>query len=180
MQKYELAALLTKYKVDINLFGVGKAKTLDHLLKEVNSGEAELTKCNGELLRRLSVLNITVLAQHKADRYRLIEDRQIFKDGRERRRQLSASLSEKLQEDEGLLAACKRALKEEIGVSVYTHTTNATTSVERVESPSFPGITTEYNLSHVEVLIDPSEYRKDGYTEEQKDKTTYFVWLKVN
>ena len=166
---------LTKYGIDVSKFGKGEAKTIGHLLGEVESGESELIERNGELVRCLRVLNINVFADIQGMRHRLVESRQDFSDGRTRERKLSASISEKLHKDEGSEDSIGRALEEEIGVKNFKIISPTQETVETVDSPSFPNLSSEYSIQTVDVLLDPSEY-KDRYQEVQKDKTTYFVW----
>jgi len=165
--------------VDLSLFGKGKAKSLADLLEEVANGETTLSEENGRIVRRISVITINVFVDLNGDRYCLVEDRQIFDDGRERRRNLPSSLSEKIHQNEDVLTAVSRALQEEIGVNEFTLLIpNPHKRIERNESPSFPGIFSEYTLHGVDVVISPSEY-KEKYQEREKDLVTHFKWVRV-
>ncbi len=170
----ELKALLLKHGINLSDFGKGKAKTLEHLLTEVQDGEAQLIERDGELIRHLEVLNIDVISEVGGIRW-LVEDRQEFADGRRRKRDLPASVSEKLHAGEEPLNAVTRALKEELGISKFKISSPFSRKVESLESPSFPGLMSEYVLHKVDVLIDPTEH-KPTYEERQADKTTFFVW----
>lgn len=169
---------LLQRHVDFTRFGIGSAKKLTDLLEEVEKGETILLEENGRLVRQVSVVTINVFVDVNGDLYRLVEDRQVFDDGRLRRRNLPSSISEKLHRDEDVLIAISRALKEEIGVSEFTILTSApSTSVEKKESSSYPGIVSYYALTKMDVLIALSEYKAEGYQETENDLTTYFVWV---
>lgn len=170
----KLKAKLFEYGIDIMRFGTGSAKSLNDLLMEIENGEAELVEWDGQLIRLLAVLDINVFTDVGGRRC-LVEDRQEFVDGRVRRRNLSASVSEKLHKGENPSEAVARALEEELGVRQFRTLSSADEVVETHESPSFPGLMSEYLVYRVEVLIDPAEY-KDTYQEVQSDKATYFIW----
>ena len=96
--KSHLVELLKSHNIDYGKWGTGTTKTLDHLVDEVIKGETVLVENEqGELVRKLAVLWIEV-THHVADGrvYKLKETHQIFKDGRERRRNLKTSIAEKL------------------------------------------------------------------------------------
>lgn len=174
MNLEDLKTKLGEYGIDTAQFGRGKAKTLEHLLGEVESGESELAERDGKLVRRLAVLNISVFTDI-GGRRRLVEDRQEFADGRVRRRELESSVSEKLHRGEDPLESIGRALEEELGIRKFRILSPLTDAVETGESPSFPGLLSEYLVYKIEVLIDEAEY-KDEYRETQVDKSTFFAW----
>lgn len=129
----------------------------------------------------------------------LREEKQVFNDGRERRRKLGgASFREKLEvKIEGYNAALLRGLKEElpeifaiqnedisliprypffrIDMEVIKHVVDE----ESNYVPSFPGLENHSREYHYTWLIDPRAYSSDGYQSKEKDKTTYFIWEKV-
>lgn len=178
MNEEQLVALLQKHAIDTTRFGTGSAKTLTHLLAEIVCGETLLVEVDGRLVRRVSVLGVDVFADIDCSRVHLVEDRQVFTDGRERRRKMPTSISEKLHQGEDVLAAVTRALGEEIGISKFLLLTPIPhPRTEPEDSPSYPGILSEYTKYEVDVLIASSEYRVEGYQEIQPDKTTYFVWV---
>jgi hypothetical protein len=179
MTKQQLILLLQQYGIQLDCFGQKNAKSLDHLLTEIGDGETILAEQDGRLVRKVSVLGVDVFANINDSAQHLIEDRQVFVDGRVRRRQMPTSISEKLHQSEDVYDAVARALEEEIGVRKFTLlTTTPKTRVEVEDSPSYPGILSEYTKYEVEILLDSSEYCSDGYREVQKDKTTHFVWEK--
>ena len=176
MTLQQLTDLLLSHNVQIAAFGTGSAKTLAHLLKEVQSGEAVLEDDgNGRLMRRVTVLGINVFVEHAGARLRLTEDRQVFIDQRVRSRSLPTSIAEKLQPGEDVVLAVGRALDEELSIKHFTLLTRPQERTEVKESPSYPGISSTYTTYEVSVLIAPHEYKAE-YQEVQPDKTSYFVW----
>lgn len=180
--KMELVNKLNEYKVPYENWGTGAAKTLDHLVKEVLKGESILEENEkGELVRKLAVLWVNVF--HKTpngETYRLKEEKQIFKDGRERRRELEGSIAEKLQAGEQPDdSSITRALKEELDINSTVSSEAKGEDVTKSDSPSFPGLGMEMKNHHFDVEIDDKEFKPGGYTENQPDKDTYFVWEKV-
>jgi hypothetical protein len=179
MKLEELTSMLKVHGIDTDSFGKGGAKTLEHLHGEVEGGEAVLEVEGGQLLRKLRVLNVDVW-HHLPDgaRLHLIESQQIFKDGRIRKRSLTTSISEKLLANELVQDVVVRAMQEELGITTFEVLGDIVDlPTEKVVSPSFPGLTSEYQVCRCKVLLDESEYKEGGYIEKQKDKDTYFVWV---
>lgn len=167
--------------VDTSLWGTGQAKTLEHLQKEIESGETILiTGETGELLRRVVVGGADIYYQSPdGKRYRLKEDRQVFKDGRERQRDLGQAVSEKMKPDEDPKDAMIRGIEEELGISGEIALTEIGTDVEQVTSPSYPGLESEYIRHKFQAILADEQYNPEGYVEKQSDKSTFFVWEEV-
>jgi hypothetical protein len=174
--------LLKKFDIDQSGFGRGNAKTIDDLEKEIANGECALVEKGGLLVRYVHILNIDVFAKIEGRRLYLREIRQKFADGRIRERKLPASLSEKLAlTEKNYSQAIERTLTEEIQVQKFSML-SAPQKKPLVIEPSmdYPGILTEYKIIFVAILINPIEYKPDGYREIQTDKTTFFEWSEFN
>jgi hypothetical protein len=179
MTKSQLAILLRRNGIDLDQFGRGRAKSLRDLLEEVRTGEASLIEKGGQLTRRVRVIGIDVFAYIDGRAKLLVEDRQVFADGRERRRSLH-SVSEKMLPKEDVPAAISRALYEELGIPQFSVLSAAPDVPNKLDrSPSYLGLLTEYETHHAKVRIDALQYRADGYFEVQRDMTTYFVWVEA-
>lgn len=167
--------------IDTSSWGTGQAKTLAHPQKEIESGETVFTIGEtGKLLRRVVVGGADVYYQSPdGKKYRPKEDRQVFKDGRERRRDLGQAVSEKMKPDEDPKDAMIRGVQEELGISGETTLTETGTDVQRVTSPSYPGLESEYILHKFQTILADEQFDPEGYVEEQSDKNTYFVWEEV-
>jgi hypothetical protein len=180
-KKQEVVALLQKHNVPVDKWGQGGTKTLEHLLTEVDQGEALLVENEaGELTRELTVADVEV--RYMADdgsEERLMEAEQVFTNGQTRSRNLPTSLSEKLKPGEDIEQSVIRAVQEELGIeddltAKYDKLEETTT-----DSPSFPGLKSTYKAYYYTVHLNKDQYRAEGYQERQPDKTTYFVWVKV-
>lgn len=108
----------------------------------------------------------------------LFEDRQEFKDGRVRRRGL-VGLSEKMKPDENPLLSAKRALAEELSFNSAGDIDDL--GIERVDqqSPSYPGLPTEYLIHNMKTELPANAYNPEGYVEKQSDKSTFFIWKEI-
>jgi hypothetical protein len=180
-QKPQVVDTLKAHQIPIETWGTGKAKTVDHLVKEVVEGEAVLTTTEtGELVRQISVIGMDVF--HKgADgkTYKLVEDKQVFKDGRERRRELPTSMGEKVQPGEDLDEAAVRAVREELGVEGDLPVEHVNTTRKVRESNSYPGLNGEYVIHDYRSWLTSEQFKQEGYIERQADKDVYFVWREI-
>lgn len=180
-KKEELEKRLQKHGIPVGRWGEGAAKTFEHLFQEVISGESILESSNDALLRKFKVVGVDVLFKDMNGKiFRLKEEKQVFTDGRERRRDLATSLAEKIKPDEEPTTAARRAVLEELGIS--THQELKSTGNFHVSKPStsFPGINSDYNAFMYVIELIPSQFKPEGYIEVQKDKKTYFVWEEQN
>jgi hypothetical protein len=169
---------LTAASIPLHEWAQGSAKTLAHLLKEVNEGESQLSiGSNGEMRRQVTVVGMDVLhTDAQGNVYILREDRQEFADGRTRQRNLLNSLGEKMQTGEDPVAAAERALLEELGIREVTGLYHLGDE-ETTHSPSsYPGLQSHYKTHGFAAVIPAESFVADGYIEEQADKTNYYVW----
>ncbi len=186
LQKIELTASTLKTQlgnagIDISVWGTGKAKTIDHLKKEIDEGETILeTNESGELIRLLTVAGADIYYMSKdGKQYRLKEEKQIFKDGRERQRNLEQAISEKIKPVEDPDIAIIRGIKEELGIESEINLEKIESTKNTVESPSYPGLKTEYSIHKFKAVLNDEQFNPDGYTEIQDGITTYFIWEEI-
>lgn len=167
--------------INIELWGKGTAKTLDYLEKEIEAGETELIfGKNGELLRKVVVTGADVLyTSPEGKKYRLREDKQVFKDGRERHRDLGRAVSEKMKSNEDPEQAIVRGIQEELGITGPIKAVATGTEIENIDSPSYPGLSSQYTTHEFEVNLSKEQFKLDGYVEVQAGLTTYFVWEEI-
>ena len=132
----------------------------------------------GIWVRELKAIEVRVFHRSlDGNTYILKEDRQVFKDGRVRRRGFSW-VAEKMEKDENSFMAAERAIKEELGLlspfaSWPEHIDN---EVFEQKSRSYPGLMTEYSIDRFKVYLTPEQFVPEGYVEEQENLTTFFVW----
>ena len=161
--------------------GQGAAKTVSHLLSEIQNGDCELVEENNGLIRRVHVVNLSVSAQFDGKIHTLIEDRQVFNEGTSqerirKRRDLGGAVSEKIHSSEDPDAAVPRAIHEELGIEGNVNFNKTRSEDIDRDSPSFPGLRTQYRAHYYSATLTGDQIHKKGYKEVQPDKTTYFVW----
>lgn len=179
----QLMDVLVRANIPVEEYGIHAAKTVLHLLSEINEGEAHVTMNeNGELLRELNVLWVDVLCElSNGDVYVLEEDRQEFKDGRVKRRNLDSSIGEKLKPDEDPQEAVERALQEELGVENAVEVLHHIGYDERTFIPdAFPGLESTYRMHKFVTVIAEDAFIPEGYIEVQADKTNYYTWRLIH
>lgn len=173
----ELERILQAAGIDTTLWGKGKAKSIAQLQAEIDSGETILVVENGQLMRRVVIggANIYHLSSD-GKTYRLKEERQVFRNGSIRQRNLGQAVSEKMHHDEEPLLAMIRGIREELGLDGEFLIKATGIDEPFVDSPSYPGLPTRYMRHQFEVWLTEQQFNPDGYQEKQEDKTTYFVW----
>lgn len=146
--------------IDISQWGTRQAKTLAHLQREIESGETILVSGKeGKLLRKVVVGSADVYyVSPGGKKYRLKEDRQVFKDGRERRRDLGQAVSEKMKPDENPRDTMIRGLKEELGIGGNITITERGADEELLTSPSYPGLQSQYIRHKFEVILSDEQF----------------------
>ena len=129
----ELEEKLEWAGIDMSHFWIGKAKHLHSLLKEIQDLETELIiDDSGNVVRKVRIVGAYIYyICSQGTKYFLKEDRQIFTDGRERRRSFPVSLAEKCSKQEDSLVAIIRGIKEELGISDDLHIKDVSSRRER-------------------------------------------------
>ncbi len=182
-EKLRIAKLLHAHGIDTASWGEGGAKTLDHLVVEVLAGECQLVAHEEGLVREVAIAE-AVITHELPDGtvLQLYEQKQVFSDGRERRRHdlEDVSISEKLSVGEDSLQGVRRGMQEElqVGEGLTVVGRGNLQEIER-DSPSFPGLKSLYSVVTFSVTCSPAAYRPEGYREIQEDKTTYFAWKQL-
>lgn len=175
-----LNARLESFGIDTSTWGTGEAKTLRNLHEEIAQGETALVESAGKLLRRVTGSAADVYySAPDGTKYRLKEEKQVFKDGRERTRTSQLAVSEKFKPGEDPRAAIIRGIEEELGVSGALEPEDIGTETEIKDSQSYPGLETEYIRHEFKVELSEDQFNPNGYVEVQSGKSTYFVWEKV-
>lgn len=182
MDRLELLAFLYEHGVTVDGWGKGKAKTVDHLLQEMNSGEARITKVGNQLIREAEGVVVHTYFDLRGKVLKLTEDKQVFRDGRMKPRGIEHAPAEKMRPGENTFEALRRAFHEELGfdedeASRLVFDFKSKTVKGPVPSESFPGLITLYTLHEFETWLPTHLYKPGGYVEYQEDKITYFVWV---
>lgn len=171
---------LRETNVPLELWGKGKAKTLNHLVGEISREAINIffDEKKERWVREVGSVEIHVFYESpEGITCFLREDRQVFKDGRERKRDFPW-IGEKMEKGENSLSASIRGVWEEIGLVPPFASGPSFTGNKKVEreSNSYPGLISRHSVSCFEVHLTPEQFEPEGYVEKQEDKTTYFVW----
>ena len=174
----EVEHILREGGINTANWGTGTAKTTAHLHKEIQEGETILSLTpDGKITRSVRVAWVDVLYfDEQGSIYHLVEDRQEYRDGRMRKRQLDSSLGEKLKRDEDPGTGALRALDEELGIQSFK-ALHAISCDKTTHIPdSYPGLLTDYDTYTYVAILDESSFKPEGYVEVQADKTNYYTW----
>jgi len=171
---------LSSFGVRYHLWGTGESKTLKHLIDELAKGEATLVIVDHTLIWT-SVCSSVLLTYGP---FTLVEDRQVFSDGRTRSRpqHFGTSVNEKLKPGEDPYLGAVRALSEELGIELTPLdilTYKGPKEVGPAPSQSYPGLLSRFTRHEYLWEIPHGFYKPEGYVEVQPDKTTYFLWKKL-
>ncbi|GAA3778992.1 NUDIX domain-containing protein [Streptomyces phyllanthi] len=144
----ELQEWLRSNGIPYESWDIGAVKSVRNLWDEIASGEATLSE--DPPLRRVSVVSVVV----RTGGGQLTEVAQLMANGAVRER--NSPPSEKMKPGETAIAAALRCLAEELGVREADATVDPrslSVAVERVASPSYPGLPGEYRLHTVEAQV---------------------------
>ncbi len=178
-QILEITNRLKSHGIPVERWGLGMAKTIAHLAKEIIEGETVITVENGEILRKVKLTHVDVRHVVNGVGLQLVEDRQEFKGGRKRRRRITG-VTEKMKPGEGPISSAKRALLEELGINYKDKIESLGFEEKTRMSPSYPGLITKYSKYKMRVNLPNSAFRPEGYIEKQPDKRTFFIWEEIN
>jgi hypothetical protein len=172
-----LEEYLLRFGIPLEKWGKGYAKTLSHLLKEIESGECTILEEGVNLLREIEFAMCEMFYHDGKNLFKLIEEKQVFNDGRTRIRDKESSVSEKMMIGEDPLESLIRGVEEELGIILDESQIEEEGDVKKIESSqSFPGLITKYSGHNFTCFLNQNQYNPTGYVEVQKDKSTYFIW----
>jgi len=144
----DLRTWLTAHGIRCETWGRDGTKSVRSLWNEIAAGETRLSP--DPPMREVAVVSVLIEAGGR----RLTEVRQLMADGTVRER--NAWPSEKLLPGETPVAAALRCLVEELRVDARDVTVAAeplSTTVEQLDSPSYPGLPTRYTLHTVAATV---------------------------
>jgi len=180
-QEYlDFTNMLIEWGVPTELYGKDKYKTIGHLWQEIKEGETKLEEEDGQLIRRVQFVGARILYKKDENWIRLYEDRQVFKDGRVRRRvHMPYSAAEKFKLGEDPKEVIIRGVKEELDIILSDNQFVFYNKNEIENNDDYPGIKSIHTGHEFLVILNGDQYKEEGYVEEQKDKDVYFVWRPV-
>jgi len=154
---------LIAHGLDLSNWGVGSAKTVEHLFEELEAEETVLRLGARGVRRWLNVVKVRIKPVGEPGLL-LVEARQIFPDGRERARGLP--LSEKMFANEAPLCAARRGVEEELGPAILEgarvdlDAASLTQWRETRESGSYPSLLSHYNLHEIDAVVEGLPMRR--------------------
>lgn len=172
----ELENWLINKGINTSHWGVGNTKSLLHLWHELQSGDACLTE--SPPMRVVNVVQVFI----RRDNLLLLETIQEMANGQRRYR--NQPPAEKMKLNEHYLDAASRGLFEELGIMTdrisfieQTHYTRTFIS----ESPSYPGLSSQYTFHDIEANIDglpKNDFWYENHAFEKGDpiKKHYWSW----
>jgi len=180
---------LVEHNIDVSQFGVGKAKGIDQLAREVETGASRLMLDAQQHKKLVRVVDIVVLKLRPADGSRLlVEFKEQFPDGRER--ETLRLPGTKKEPHENARQTAERILKEMMTIDASMVSFDFSTverQEEETDSPSFPGVTTVYRKELVECKVTTAEkdlQQKVGLpalsqwkATDPQGNTKFFQWL---
>ena len=165
---FQLLDLLKDYNIPLDQYGTGGFKTVGHLYSEIKEGETDLTEENGKLVRRVSFVGARVIYNKEGRWLRLYEDKQVFKDGRIRRRaHMPYSAAEKFKAGEDPKEVIIRGVKEELGLDITKDQFSFYNKKEIENNDDYPGIISYHEGHEFLVVLNDEQYNPDGYVEKQ-------------
>jgi hypothetical protein len=176
----ELTNKLKEYSIPVEEWGTGEAKNVEHLLDEIRGEECNVEDRGGYLIRSIEFVGVRIYHKDKDNvTWVLKEDKQEFKDGRVRRRNMPSSVSEKMKFGEDSLISAIRGIKEELGINVEGHQLIKMRDLfYNGGSQSYPDLRTRYKGHQFTCFFNDDQFDENGYIEVQKDKSTFFKWFK--
>jgi len=173
----DFVQMLKNKGIDTELYGTGTFKTIGHLYQEIHEGETELTEEDDQLVRRVQFVGARILYKKDGEWLRLYEEKQIFKDGRERRRtNMPYSAAEKFKSGEDPKEVIVRGMKEELKLDITKDQFAFYNRKEIENNDDYPGIKSFHIGYEFLVVLNDEQYNPDGYIERQSDKDVYFTW----
>ena len=171
-----LAALLAAHGIPVERWGTGEARSVGKLYAELADGECTLALDAHGVRRDVIGVAVHVRFTHpQRGALRLVEDRQVYRDGRVVRRALACSIGEKCRPGEASELAARRGLIEELGIRAPVTLTAAGDYEQERASVGYPGLRSRFITDAFTVELEPRLYR-DLYIEEQPEKRSFFLW----
>ena len=176
----DFVQMLKDHGINTELYGTETFKTIGHLYHEIEEGETELTDEEGKLVRRVQFVGARILHKKDGKWWRLYEEKQIFKDGRERRRaNMPYSAAEKFKSGEDPKEVIVRGMKEELNLDITKDQFAFYNKKEIENNDDYPGIKSFHIGYEFLVVLNDDQFLESGYIERQADKDVYFTWRPV-
>ena len=144
-------------------------KNIEDLKNEIDKGETNLEFRNNQLFRVVKLISIHIQVKLGDKIFTLAEDKQIFFTGAIRKRNLKC-IAEKIKYNEKPELTLKRALEEEIGLTIDKKAIFQGETEDIKTSPSYPGLNSIYQIYNYYLLLNHEELGQIRFSEYQKNK----------
>lgn len=178
----QLETQLQEAGISFEFWGKSGYKSIKDLHREIQQGESILSVDeSGNITRQVSGVRAFIYyTSEEGEQFILQEEKQIFSDGTEKKRPFHSSLGEKSIRGESLEETLLRGIKEELGISSLLTFEQEKTETLQHESRSYPGLFSVFYNTIFSVHLTKEQFSPEGYVEEEKNVTTYFVWKETN
>jgi hypothetical protein len=175
-----LPDFLKELSVPLEKFGTGRHKSFEDLVNEIDNGECRLSidSRSGRIVRAGAVVRLDVRYQTKDGAHlQLYEAEQRFSDGRCRTRPTDFAVWEKLRIGEDPEVGMARALLEELKLrGEFQAIMRGDGTQIRRPPDDYPSIYSLFTAVDFTVNLSHQHFVAAGYQEDQRDKTTIFLW----
>lgn len=167
--------------INTDFWGTGKAKTISHLQKEIKTGKSSLIiSGNGEILRKVEVAKVDLFFNSPdGKKYKLIEEKRLYKDGRERSRDTRHSVSKKIKKSKTPESTIKEAIEKKLGIKGKVSVKELEVVEDTNLSPSYPGLRSVYIFYIFSANLKEDQFNSDGYTERHSETVTIYKWKEI-
>ena len=176
----DFISMLQSNGVETDQYGKDIYKTVGHLFNEIKEGECKLSKVDDDLIREVNFVGARIIYKKNGEWLRLYEEKQIFKDGRIRRRKaMPYSAAEKFKFGEDPKEVIIRGMKEELNIDLGIDQFVFFNKTKFENNNDYPGIISYHTGYEFLVVLNNDQFKEEGYIENQIDKDVYFTWKKI-
>ncbi len=167
--------------INTSAWGSGKSKSIEELQEEINSGKSSLIiSGNGEILRKVEVAKVDLFFNSPdGRRYKLIEEKRLYKDGREKIRDTMHSVSKKIKKSKTPENTVKEAIEKKLGIKGNVDVKEIEVVEDTNLSPSYPGLRSVYIFYIFSANLNEEQYKPEGYTESHSENATVYTWKEI-
>ncbi len=162
-------------------WGGDSAGALKLLAQELEDGGAVLVRDEqGQLVRQINWVCADILYHSNGgELLRLVEQKQIFRDGYERIRDSQVAISRRLEPFENGSESVMRQIRQGLNIPGAVRVRNLGVKKEAQSSEGYPGLPEVYHTHNYSVMLNDKQFQQEGYVESQGDIDTFYVWETV-
>jgi hypothetical protein len=177
----QLQTILTSVGVLRSELDSEAGEVLRRIALEIERGGAALRRNEEGMLVRESHLVRADVLYLSADNglLRLVEKKQVFKDGFEHSRQLETSISTVGRPYDDYGEFVMRVVRFGLGIEGALRIRALGSTAESLDSSDYPGLPSMQITHRYAVILSDRQFKPDGYVEDQDDMETHYVWEHV-